>query len=293
MPEGLNYIRPPNEQHSAIVRAVYGCSWNKCKFCGIYDALGVEAADRPVSDVVEDIHRARETWGADAESVFIGDADPMRMPPDDFVTVLKAVREAFPEAERVTCYARLATAWVRRAHLPRFFDAGLTRVHAGLETGSEKLLRFHRKGVSARRAVQSSHAIQNAGLELSLYVLLGVGGLLHEDEHVVQTANVLNAARPDFVRFRRLWVHDDCRLRPDIDAGTFQEQTPEGTVRESRGIVEGIGFACQLEALHHNVHCRFAGPMPQKQDDILKRIDKFLARPEERKNAVYERPSVI
>jgi radical SAM superfamily enzyme YgiQ (UPF0313 family) len=286
-------IRPPNEQDSAIVRAVYGCSWSRCRFCGVYDALEVGAADRPLADVLSDIEQARHDRGRNVASVFIGDADPLRMRPDDFIEVLRAVKCAFPDAVRVTCYGRLATAWRRRADLARLCAAGLTRIHAGLETGSEELLRRHRKGISASRAAQASRAITGAGIELSLYVLLGLGGATHEREHVAGTVRVLNEARPEFVRFRRLWIHDRCPLADEVARGLFVPQTPEGTVRESRIIVAGIEFPCELEALHHNVYCPIAGALPRKREAILARLDRFLAQDEDAKSAIYARESVI
>jgi radical SAM superfamily enzyme YgiQ (UPF0313 family) len=288
-----NYIRPPNEQRSAVVRGVYGCTWNRCRFCGIYPGLGVEAGDRQLADVLRDIERAQYEWGADAPSVFIGDADPMRATPEDFVEILRTARNAFGRAERITCYGRLATAWIRRAHLEAFREAGLTRIHAGLETGDAGLLRYHRKGISARRAVDASRAIRAAGIELSLYVLLGIGGRRREAEHVAGTIVALNEARPEFVRFRRLWIHPACPLAAEVAAGAFEPQTPEGTVRESRAIVEAIEFPCELEGLHHNLYCPFAGAMPGKKTAILARLDRFLAKSDDEKSIVYGRPSVI
>ena len=286
------YIRPPNEAASAIVRAVCGCTWSRCRFCGIYSFLGVAPSDRPLEKVLADVESARETWPG-ARSVFLGDADPMRVSPEDFVSVLRAVREAFSQAERVTCYGRLATIWRRRKELGAFREAGLTRVHAGLETGDDDLLRYHRKGVSAARAIDAAKALREAGVELSLYVLLGLGGSDREREHVEGTVRVLNASLPQFVRFRRLWIHPACPLAEEVSAGRFLPQTPQGTVRESREIVAGIDFPCQLEALHSNVYCPFSGELPRDREAILARLDEFLALPDEQKRRVYARPSAI
>ena len=289
---GENYIRPPNEGRSAIVRVVHGCTWSRCRFCGIYPFLGVPASDRAVGDVLAEVEQARATWH-EPRTVFLGDADPMRTSPDDLIAVLSAVREAFPKAERVTCYGRLATVWKRRKELGAFREAGLSRVHAGLETGDGELLRYHRKGISPGRAVDAAKAMHDAGIELSLYVLLGLGGTAREREHVEGTVRVLNASRPQFVRFRRLWIHPRCPLSEEVAAGRFSPQTPEGTVRESRGIVSRIEFECELEALHHNVYCKFAGRLPEKRDAILARLDRFLALPEREKKLVYAAPCVI
>ncbi len=103
----------------------------------------------------------------------------------------------------------------------------------------------------------------------------------------------MNQARPEFVRFRRLWIHPVCPLGEEVARGRFTSQTPEGTVRESRGIVAGLDFPCKIEALHRNVYCPVAGDLPRRKEAILARIDRFLALPEEEKRRAYSRPNVI
>jgi len=298
IPEEL-IIRPPTEAGSVLLRVTRGCNWNRCRFCGIYTLLGQPDFEvRPLSDVLEDVRRARAAYGADATTCFLGDADPLIVEPADFIAICRAIREAFPRMERITCYARSSTLWMRRAALREIAAAGLNRVHVGLETGSDDLLRYHRKGVSQRRAIEAGQAARAAGLELSYYVLLGLGGADRADLHVRETLKVLNAVRPQFVRFRRLWIFGSeegpsCPLYEDVRSGAFAPQAPEGTVREMRDLIAGIDFPTEIEAIHHNVHVRLAGRLPEDRERMLVRIDAFLALPEEAKAREYGKPSVI
>lgn len=298
LPEPL-IIRPPTEAGSVLLRVTRGCNWNRCRFCGIYTHLGQPDFEvRPLAEVLADVGRARDAYGADATECFLGDADPLIIAPDDFITICRAAREAFPRMERITCYARSATLWMRRDRLRDIAAAGLSRVHVGLETGSDELLRYHRKGVSQRRAIEAGQAAVAAGLEMSYYVLLGLGGAGRSDLHVRETLKVLNAVRPQFVRFRRLWVFGSedgpsCPLYEDVQAGVFAPQTPEGTVLEMREIVGGIDFPTEIEAIHHNVHVRLAGRVPEHRERMLARIDAFLALPEDEKAREYSKPLAI
>lgn len=288
-----NYIRPPNEADSVVLRVTRGCGWNRCRFCGIYRALGVPFEVRPVQDVLAEVSQAKSLFGSDARTFFLGDADPISVEPQDLARVTMAIRDTFPHCERITCYGRMATAWRRRETLRLLKQAGLDRIHAGLETGDAELLRFHQKGVNQKRMIAAGLAVMQSGIELSFYVLLGLGGTDRWRQHVDGTLEVLNAVRPQFVRFRRLWVHPRCPLREEIAAGAFQEQTPEGTVIETRDILSGITFPCEVECLHHNNYVHFECTLPQDREAVLSGIEAFLNLGGSEKERVYSRRSSI
>jgi len=290
-----NYIRPPNEAFSVVIRVTKGCPWGRCRFCGIYDALGVAYETRPVKDVLSDIGRAVELYGSDRTRFFFGDADPISIPADDFVTIAEQLGRCFPRKERLTAYGRAATAWRRRRELGRLRAAGLSRLHVGLETGAGPLLRYHNKGISKQRMIDACRAIVDAGIELSLYVLLGLGGRDRWREHVAGTVDVLNRVRPQFVRFRRLWIHDHCPLSQAVEAGEFVPQTPEGTVIETREILAGIAsdVSAEVECMHANDYVKFRGRLPPDQPVVLAAIDGFLGLPEPERQAVYRLPDSI
>jgi len=297
-PEPL-IIRPPTEAHSLLIRVTRGCKWNRCKFCGIYTHFGQpEFEVRPLEQIKADILAAREIYGADQRAAFLGDADPLVIDPDDMCRVLALLRDTFPSLDRITCYARASTCWVRREHLARFRQSGLSRLHVGLETGSDDLLRFHRKGVDRRTLISSGKAARQSGIELSYYVLLGLGGSDRCEGHIQQTLAVLNAVQPEFVRFRRLWIFGSedgprCPLWEDVQQGRFTPQTPEGTVHEMRAIISGIEFPAEIEAIHSNVFVPLKGALPKARIRLLSKIDGFLALPAEHRRARYSRPSVI
>ena len=288
-----NYIRPPNEADSVIIRVTRGCNWNRCRFCGIYTAFGVPFEIPPIEKVLDDVARARNIFGPEPRTFFLADADPICVEPGNFMRVTRAIRETFPKVERITCYGRMATAWHRRKSLCALREAGLDRIHAGLETGDDELLRFHRKAINQKRMIDAGKAVVESRIQLSFYVLLGLGGLARWRQHVEGTIKVLNEVRPQFVRFRRLWVHPRCPLRQEMVAGTFREQGPEGTVVETREILAGIAFPCQVECMHHNDYINFECSLPEERNTTLAAIDDFLALPCEHKEKVYGRRSSI
>lgn len=293
-------IRPPSESFSVLVRATRGCHWNRCRFCGIYPGLGEpDYSVRPVDEVRRDV-RALADAEPEAASVFIGDADPPAMPLGDLEAILREIRAAFPRAERVTSYARASTLWkLGPEGLARLKAAGLTRVHAGLESGDFGTLRLMRKGQSPKVLIESGRMVKAAGLELSWYVLLGLGGADRWREHADGTAEVVNAVDPDFVRLRRLWIYggEDEETPPGfpesplwelVRAGRFRPQTPEGTVHELRRMLEKFsGVSSEVASDHGNNYVRVEGRLMADRDAMIAEIDRFLAWPPEKRERRY------
>jgi len=273
-----------------LLRVVRGCHWNRCNFCGIYDLYGQPFETRPLEDVLEDIDLLKETWGESPRTAFLGDADPLERPTDFLVPVLRKFRQRFPSLERVTAYARASS--LNKKSLEEFkalAESGLDRVHVGLETGSDALLKLHRKGASKKILVESGKKVREAGLELSFYVLLGLGGTERWEEHATETADVINETCPHFVRIRRLWIHPLSRLAEKVNEGGFSEQPPEGTVKELRLIIDRItAEGPYLTCDHGNNYLPIHGRFPEEKEKMLEEMDRFLAQPEEVRERHYQ-----
>jgi len=281
VPEGL-IIRPPSEAGSLLLRVVRGCHWNRCRFCGIYDLYGQPFEVRSLEEVLQDVDTLKEYWGDLPTTAFLGDADPLERPVDFLAPVLDRLRERFPGLTRITAYARASSLFRKSLEdLKTLAEHGLSRVHVGLETGCDDLLKFHRKGVNQRVLIEAGRNVREAGIELSFYVLLGLGGRDRGDEHILESARVIHATVPEFIRIRRLWIHPFSKLAQEVQAGRFLEQTAEGTVRELRLLVENIQVeGPYLVCDHGNNYLPVQGRFLQDREAMLRLIDEFLGQPD-------------
>ena len=145
-------------------------------------------------------HRAVALWlHHGGESVFLQDADSLVMKTDDIVSILRYIRGAFPSVTRITTYCRSKTAARKSvAELQSLRDAGLARIHVGMESGLDPLLKLIRKGVTAADHIEGGQKIKAAGISLCEYVIPGLGGTLYSQEHARETARVINAIRSRF-----------------------------------------------------------------------------------------------
>jgi hypothetical protein len=296
-PESL-IIRPPSEWRSMLVRLTRGCHWNRCRFCGIYPALGEPVfSARPISEVKEDMDMLRARI-SNAPTVFFGDSDPLQIGLEEFIEVTRYLREVFPEVTRLTCYARASTLWkIKEPGIRRLAAAGLNRAHIGLESGDPSILKYHRKGQTPQIVTATGKWLRNAGIEVSFYVLLGMGGRDRWRPHVDHTVRVVNDVNPEFVRIRRIWLYGgetsedspECPLWEDIRSGAFIPQTAEGTVLELRRLIEKLGKVDTFVTCDHaNNYVSAHGRMPHDRLAMLEQIDRFLRLPEADRQAHYE-----
>jgi hypothetical protein len=233
-----------------------------------------------------------------APTVFLGDSDPLQIGLDEFIEILHYLRDAFPEITRLTCYARASTLWrAKGAGIRRLAEAGLNRVHIGLESGDPTILKFHRKGQTPEIVTATGQWPREAGVEVSFYVLLGMGGRDRWKLHIDSTVQVIENVDPEFVRIRRIWLYGgkgsgrspECPLWEDIRSGVFIPQTAEGTVLELRRLIDNLKDVDTFVTCDHaNNYVNVHGHVPHDRSVMLEVIGRFLSLPEEDRKAHYE-----
>ena len=310
-------IRPPNEARSLLLRLTRNCPWNQCLFCPVYknrkfslrtvaeikqdiqaardvadDIIALsrqlgsdgEVDDRVVSHLFNrseygDAHRSVAAWlYYKTDACFLQDADNLIMKTDDLVAVLEFLREKFPTISRVTTYSRSRTVARKSVEaLRRICQAGLDRVHIGLETGYDPLLKLMKKGVSAAQQVEAGKKLLAAGMELSEYVMPGLGGREMWREHALATADVLNRIDPHFIRLRSLRVPPRVPLYGKLADGSFTMQTDDMLAEEIRLLVENLDGITSTVSSDHimNLLEEVGGKLPEDKPKMLAVIRRY------------------
>lgn len=217
------------------------------------------------------------------ESVFLQDANSIIMKTDDLVEVLNFIREQFPWVKRITSYCRSKTAARKSVEeLTRLKEAGLSRIHIGLESGYDPVLAFIKKGATAADHIQGGRNVVAAGISLSEYVIPGLGGDRWSNEHAVETAKVLNAINPDFIRLRTLQVVPGTDLHTMRQNGEFRPLPDEEILKEIRLFIETLdGIASTVVSDHIlNLLEELEGKLPEDKPKLLATIDRFFALPD-------------
>jgi radical SAM superfamily enzyme YgiQ (UPF0313 family) len=222
-----------------------------------------------------------------AKHVFIQDANSLVMKKDDLVEVIQYLKDTFPTIDRITSYARsqtLAQLWSVE-DLKQLRQAGLTRLHLGMETGSDFLLKYMRKGVTKEQHIVAGTRIKEAGIELSEYVVPGLGGRKWSREHALETADALNKINPDFIRFRTLKVLKDMLLYKKLESGEFVLSHDEEILKEIRLLIQHLDSITSYVKSDHvlNLLEEIDGKLPEDKQKMLDVIDRYFALTDEQK----------
>ncbi len=310
-------IRPPNEARSLLLRLTRNCPWNHCQFCPVYKGrkfslrpvADIKADIQTARDMADNIqelserldhegrvddhvvsyifnntgyndcYRSIAAWlYYDTNACFLQDADNLIMKTDDLVEVLTFLRDRFPNITRVTTYSRSKTVSKKSAEsLKQIQEAGLDRIHIGLESGYDPVLKLMKKGTTATIQVDAGRKVMAAGMELSEYVMPGLGGQDMWEEHARGTAEVLNQINPHFIRLRSLRVPDRVPLHDKLKNGEFTLQTDDMLAEEIRVFIETLDGITSTVTSDHimNLLEEVSGKFPEDKAAMLEVVKKY------------------
>lgn len=311
-------IRPPSEAGSLLIRATRNCPWNRCTFCPVYKGskfgkrpiehilrdielihkyvsllkggsgegnfpggslLSGIATEAGNSDELEAYNAALVWFRSGMESVFIQDANSLILKTKDLAAILRRLRDRFPEIRRITSYARSQTiARKSDSEMVELKRAGLNRIHIGLESGCDRVLEMVKKGATAAVHIEAGSRVKRAGIELSEYVMPGLGGRRLSSLHATETAETLNRIDPDFIRIRTLAIPDRVELAKEQKEGGFVACSNLEIVRELSyfiGSLEGISSFVRSDHIL-NLFQDLEGELPGDKEKMLNILKNYL-----------------
>jgi radical SAM superfamily enzyme YgiQ (UPF0313 family) len=225
---------------------------------------------RSSDEIEQDIEAAPSIFGKDIRTVFIGDSDSLLMKTETLVPLLKKICNVFPELQRITSYARIRTLKAKGGeNLKKLHNAGLTRVHIGLESGSEKVLNLIKKGPKPRHFVETAPLIKDSGIEFCFYVLLGIGGEEFSKEHAEETAKIINLSKPDFVRFRTIIPIPKSGIKKKFDSGELTYLSDAKIILEQYNIIKDIEVETYIANDHISNLVAIEGKLPDNKEEFL------------------------
>ena len=278
--EGTIY-RPPSEAGSLLIQATVGCPHNKCTFCGLYKKKQFRI--RPLAEIKEDLDTARDTYGPYVQTLFFPDGNTIIMKTKDLAEIFSYARKQFPHLQRITIYGSARYILKKSPEDFRILkQAGLDRIHSGMESGDDEVLRLIQKGATAQQTIDAGRRVKEAGIELSEYLIIGIGGVPLSEQHALGSARVLNAIDPDFIRLRTFIPARRTPLGQEYLQGTFELPGPHQMLRETRLILENLKTSGLFLSDHMSNLVNLNGKLPEDKAALLKLLDYALTLDEAR-----------
>ena len=282
--EGMIY-RPPSEADSLILQVAVGCSYNQCTFCHSFREKTFRV--KTFEEIREDIEEA-STFGP-IRRVFLADGNALVMTQPELVRVLGCLKEKIRGLERVGTYANALDILKKEpAELEELRSLGLGIIYLGVESGKPEVLRRIRKNATAEQMVRAGRRVKEAGILLSVTVLLGIGGVELSLEHARDTGRILTEMDPDFVGALSLMVVPGTPIEADLRSGRLVLPSPFGLIRELGMMVAHSDLTrCFFASNHASNYLPLRIRLPQEKEraldlirEVLERKDPEMLRPE-------------
>lgn len=269
--------RPPGEWKSYLLQCTIGCSNNTCTYCGMYKDKKFRI--RPLDDILMDIKMAQVYYGGTTRRVFLCDGDAIVMKQEELIAILDRMKESFPQLEKVTTYAGPRSTLTKTPEqLKELCDHGLKRAYLGVETGSDTLLAQVHKGVTAEKMLEAGVRLREAGIDLWIMVLIGLGGKAGSREHILATADMINKMKPRHVSAMTLQVVPGTPLYDDVQAGRFRPLSAMEMLEETKLLLEHIDYGpIHFTSDHASNYLPLKGTIPEEAPSMIAAIDSALA----------------
>lgn len=267
-------IRPPSEAYSLLLQVTTGCSHNKCTFCGTYRQKKFKI--KPLEQITKDLAEARHY--EDVQRVFLCDGDALIIPQPRLEEILELINQNLPDIERIGTYAN-AKSILRKSieELKKLKALGLSMIYLGVETGNKELLKEIHKGVTYEQMVAAGRRVKEAGMTLSVTVLLGLGGIEKSIQHALDTAKILTDIDPDYVGALTVMFVPETELYEDYLAGRFVLPDTFGFIRELYLMIEKSHFTdCYFTSNHASNYLSIKARLPREKEKILKKIGSVI-----------------
>lgn len=272
--EGTVY-RPWTEANSLLIQTTLGCTHNKCTFCNMFREKRFRI--RELEDIFKDVEEARLMYPR-VGSIFLIDGNVLALKTPFLLQVIEKITATFPECSKISLYAGLND--LRRKsvdELKELKQAGLTMGYAGLESGDPVILERIKKGMTPEQAIEGMAKAKEAGIEMLLSYIFGLGGKERSQEHIVETTRLLNIMTPEEMAPMALAIQPGTELEQEVKAGEFVMPTPLQVLEEEKYLLQNLAnFESFYWGDHGNNIVPHKGRLPESRELFLGHVNRAI-----------------
>ena len=283
--EGMIY-RPPSEAHSLILQVSIGCSHNKCAFCGSFKEKKFRV--RSLDEIRQDVEEAK-AYERYVRRVFLADGDALIIPQKRLVPIVDLIGKSFPRLERIGVYGNAKSILKKSVDdLKTLKEMGVGIIYLGVESGDQATLDRVCKGTTLDKMAEAASRVKEAGIVLSVTVLLGLGGVERSETHAAATGKFLSRIDPEYIGALSLIIVEGTPLAAEVERGTFIVPDPYKMLEELAIMIENTNVTHAFFASNHaSNYLPVKVWLPEDKDRALRAIrhvlrqkDPSLLRPE-------------
>ena len=278
--EGMIF-RPPSEADALILQVEIGCANNDCTFC--YSYKNKKLRFRSIEEIKIDIEDTKP-YANRIRKVFLADGDALVIKTENLLKILELLYKSYPNLWRVGIYATALNVFKKTDdELKKLKDAGLGIIYLGIESGDDIILKRVKKNINSEQMIEACKRVLKIGFELSVTIIIGLGGKDRTRENAIETARVLNKIdAPTYIGALTLMIPQGTPLFEEYLAEEFEPLQNLEILKEMRLLIENINFTekCIFRSNHASNYLPIGGTLPEDKDELLMIIDRTIENPE-------------
>ncbi|MFY9074377.1 radical SAM protein [Malaciobacter mytili] len=277
----LNYeeplYRPPAEANSLILQVTFGCSFNNCAFCSMYEAK--EYKQKNIKTIKKEIESI-SSYNNTITRVFLADGDALSLKTNILVEILDSLNEAFPNLRRVSIYASAFNLLEKSfEELELLRSKKLSLIYYGIESGSFEVLKKINKPISNEKMIEGLNKASKANIKISATVILGVAGKALSSLHIKKTAELINQTTINYLSTLQLILDSNSYLKYIKNFGVdFEFLDDKEMLEEQKKLLKNLNPTKQIifRSNHASNSLALAGNLPKDKQRLIKEIEFAL-----------------
>lgn len=268
--------RPPAEADNIIIQATYGCSYNNCSFCSMYKEKKYQV--RNINAIFKEIDILASLY-PDAHKLFLADGDALSLDTEYLVQLLQYIKQSFAKVKRVSTYASAQNILSKtQEELELLYNNNLTLIYFGIESGNDVVLKKITKGVSSNQMIDALNKVSSSGIKISATVILGVGGHKYSDEHIRDTANLINATTINYLSTLQLGIEEGAKENFYKNFSDFSPLGDSHLIAEQKNFIELLNPINKIifRSNHTSNALHLSGVIPKDKGRLLHELESAL-----------------
>lgn len=261
--------RHPLEANTPILEITYGCSWNKCVFCNMYQ--GVKFGASPMEHIEEDLQELASVYPKNLRKITVANGDPFALSTKRLLEISDLIRKYFPEISVISCQTSIRNLMHKKQEeLDQLYEAMYDDIYIGLESGCDDVLKLLNKGYSADQAYETLEKLQKSKMKYIALLMGGAGGKKYREEHIRDTAKLLSSYPPKMISIITTGIATGTKLAEMRDNGEFVQLTEREIIEDEMALIDALDVPGQVYFFghHQNNVAPISGHLKDKKELI-------------------------
>jgi len=265
--------RPPAEASSVILQVTYGCSYNECAFCSMYQSKGFHT--RSLNELYNEID-ILASYNNNATKVFLADGDALVLDISFLLDILKYLQKSFTKLRRVSLYATTQNIQNKSSQdLELLKQNKLGLVYIGIESGNNTILQKIKKGVNSSDIIEALNKVSKVNIKISATVILGLGGIVYSSFHAKDTANIVNNTTINYLSTLQLGLDNTIKDKFFSNFPEFIMQNDYEILDEQKKFIDLIESKNKIifRSNHASNALHLEGILPRDKEKLISQLN--------------------